>query len=40
MAPEIIIATGYGRMIDWWMLGIVLYELLIGITPFYSDNQS
>lgn len=40
LAPEMIIATGYGRMIDWWMLGILIYELLIGITPFYSDNQS
>lgn len=36
--PEMITATGYNRMVDWWMLGILIYELLYGITPFYSDN--
>lgn len=35
-----ITAIGYNRMIDWWMLGILTYELIFGITPFYSDNQS
>ncbi|CAD8181062.1 unnamed protein product [Paramecium octaurelia] len=40
IAPEMITATGYNRMIDWWMLGILAYELIFGITPFYCDNQS
>ncbi|CAD8098559.1 unnamed protein product [Paramecium sonneborni] len=40
IAPEMITAIGYNRMIDWWMLGILTYELIFGITPFYSDNQS
>ncbi|CAD8099174.1 unnamed protein product [Paramecium sonneborni] len=40
IAPEMITAVGYNRMIDWWMLGILAYELIYGITPFYCDNQS
>ncbi|CAD8165801.1 unnamed protein product [Paramecium octaurelia] len=40
IAPEMITAVGYNRMIDWWMLGILAYELIFGITPFYCDNQS
>ena len=31
---------GHGKQIDWYLFGIVLYELLVGITPFYSDDQA
>lgn len=40
MAPEMIKASkGYAHAVDWWALGTLLYELLIGIPPFYHHNQ-
>ncbi|XP_019950037.2 microtubule-associated serine/threonine-protein kinase 3-like [Paralichthys olivaceus] len=34
MAPEVILEKDYGKPIDWWALGIILYEFLFGYTPF------
>ncbi|KAM4040923.1 uncharacterized protein ACNLHF_012165 isoform 2-T2 [Anomaloglossus baeobatrachus] len=34
MAPEVLLMKGYGRPIDWWSLGIVLYIFLSGYEPF------
>ncbi len=38
-APEIIIGEGHKKEVDWWSFGILLYEMLIGIPPFYHQNQ-
>jgi len=38
LAPEIITASGHDKAVDWWSLGILLYELTVGIPPFYSQN--
>lgn len=38
LAPEIICANGHDKAVDWWSLGILLYELTVGIPPFYSQN--
>ena len=40
LAPEIIMKIGYGKSIDWWTLGCIIYEMLVGIPPFYSNNRS
>ena len=37
-APEILLKTGYGKPVDWWTLGILIYELLTGITPFADSD--
>ena len=38
IAPEVILCQGYGKPVDWWSMGIILYEFLIGIVPFYGDT--
>jgi len=38
MPPEIIRNEAHGKAVDWWGLGILLYELVVGIPPFYSQN--
>ena len=38
MAPEIILNTGYGMGVDWWAVGILLYEMICGVDPFDDDS--
>ncbi len=40
IAPEVFGQTGYGQEIDWWSVGVILFEMLIGYPPFFSDNPS
>lgn len=38
-APEIISIKPYGKSVDWWALGIVLFEMVSGHTPFNASNK-
>jgi len=38
LAPEIIQSKGHGLAVDWWALGILMYEMLCGYPPFYDEN--
>ncbi|KAJ3211351.1 hypothetical protein HDU67_004585 [Dinochytrium kinnereticum] len=38
LAPEVLIGQGYTKAVDWWTLGILLYEMLTGLPPFYDEN--
>jgi serine/threonine protein kinase len=38
LAPEMLLNDGHGQAVDWWMLGVVLHEMLTGTHPFYSKN--
>lgn len=33
-----ILRRGYGKPVDWWALGIILYEFLVGIVPFFGET--
>lgn len=39
LAPEVLNRSGHGRSVDWYLLGVLLYEMLIGIPPYYDKNK-
>jgi serine/threonine protein kinase len=40
IAPEMLQQLPYTKSVDWWSLGILIYEMLAGIPPFYDDNTN
>lgn len=35
-----IVGSGHNKTLDWWALGILIYEMIIGIPPFYNPNKN
>eukprot|EP00698_Gefionella_okellyi_P004800 TRINITY_DN14440_c0_g1_i1.p1 TRINITY_DN14440_c0_g1~~TRINITY_DN14440_c0_g1_i1.p1 ORF type:complete len:349 (+),score=57.63 TRINITY_DN14440_c0_g1_i1:47-1048(+) len=40
LAPEIIQQKGHGKAVDWWTLGILIFEMLAGYPPFYDESNN
>ena len=40
LAPEVLKKQGHGKAVDWYLLGVLLYEMLIGVTPYYDKNKN
>lgn len=39
LAPEMLKRCGHGKSVDWYLLGVLLYELLVGNPPYFTNNR-
>lgn len=40
IAPEVFTKGGYTEVVDWWSVGVILFEMLVGYPPFFADDPS
>jgi Protein kinase domain/Ankyrin repeats (many copies) len=40
LAPEVLKRNGHGKTVDWYMLGVVFYEMVVGLPPYFSLNKN
>jgi len=40
IAPEVFSKNGYTETVDWWSIGTIFFEMLMGFPPFYGKNHS
>eukprot|EP00826_Nyctotherus_ovalis_P017326 TRINITY_DN15098_c0_g7_i1.p4 TRINITY_DN15098_c0_g7~~TRINITY_DN15098_c0_g7_i1.p4 ORF type:complete len:177 (-),score=56.65 TRINITY_DN15098_c0_g7_i1:445-975(-) len=39
LAPEVLGRSGHGKSVDWYLLGVLLYEMLVGMPPYFDKNR-
>jgi serine/threonine protein kinase len=39
LAPEMLKRAGHGKAVDWYLLGVVMYEMLTGLPPYYAESK-
>ena len=39
LAPEVIKRSGHGKSVDWYLFGVLMYEMLVGQPPYFSRNK-
>jgi serine/threonine protein kinase len=37
LSPEVLLKRGHSRTVDWYLVGVLLYELIVGIPPYYNQ---
>ena len=40
MAPELLLGEEYNKQVDWWAVGIIIYEMIYGKNPFNLQNKA
>ena len=40
LAPEMLRRTGHTRTIDWYLLGVLIYEMLVGVPPYFNTSKT
>ena len=40
LAPEVLKKQGHGKAVDWYLLGVLFYEMIVGITPYYDPDKN
>jgi len=39
LAPEMLKKSGHGKSVDWYLLGVLIYEMLVGMPPYFTNNR-
>ena len=39
LAPEMLKKSGHGKAVDWYLLGVIIFEMITGLPPFYADDK-
>ena len=39
LAPEMLKKAGHGKSLDWYLFGVLIYEMLVGMPPYFSNNK-
>ena len=39
LAPEMLKKNGHGKAVDWYLLGVIMFEMITGLPPYYADEK-